>query len=103
MLQRVYSAPYPGPQALENSEDRESTAGLEDFFEWDLSKPADIISVYLLIQNIDKWTAGPFRERVEESVKALSKSITQATETYIPWRREHACQETSLKRKKIRL
>jgi solute carrier family 25 carnitine/acylcarnitine transporter 20/29 len=57
------------------------------FHEWLLDKPGDILQVYFLIRNIDKWTVGKFRERVEHGVGELVKAIVHKKQKFSPWRR----------------
>jgi len=90
----VYSAPYPGLLSLSSSADEKDGSPKDlmrrppEFFEWDLSRPEDIISVFLLIRNLDQWTAGRFRERIEKGVEALGQAITQGGCAFAPWRHE---------------
>lgn len=90
----MYSAPYPGSLSLSSSADekdgspKDTKRSTPEFFEWDLSRPEDIISVFLLIRNIDQWTAGRFRERIEKGVEALGQAITQGGCAFEPWRHE---------------
>jgi len=72
----VLSAPFPGPK-----DDN------VDFHEWQLDRPGDILQVYFLIRNIDKWTVGKFRERVVEGVDDLVKAIVHKNQKFNPWRR----------------
>lgn len=81
MMQAVLSAPYPGPDADEDG---------KVFHEWDLDQPGDILSVFLLIRSFDTWTAGRFKERVEQGVAALVEAVTEDGDLYCPWKREEA-------------
>ncbi|CDO73193.1 hypothetical protein BN946_scf185007.g248 [Trametes cinnabarina] len=76
----IYSAPYGGPPLQERR--KRSSA----FHEWDLAKPADIIGVYLLMRNLDRWTARAFCEAVTAGVSELARRV-QAGQTIMPWRR----------------
>jgi len=71
----VLSAPYPGsgPDGT--------------FHEWKLDRPSDIISVYFLIRNIDKWTTGKFCERVTSGINDLVKAVVVDGKKFEPWRR----------------
>ncbi|TDL28118.1 hypothetical protein BD410DRAFT_761511 [Rickenella mellea] len=75
----VHSAPYPGKDT-----DNHNTAM---FHEWNLDLPADILEVYILIRNIDVWTAGRFRDRVELGIKQLARAVVKGNESYFPWKR----------------
>ncbi|KAF7985320.1 hypothetical protein HWV62_6507 [Athelia sp. TMB] len=71
----VLSAPYTG-------------SGADGaFHEWKLDRPSDILQVYFLIRNIDKWTTGKFCERVIKGVNDLLKAIIVEEKTFKPWRR----------------
>ncbi|KAJ6519671.1 hypothetical protein C8R45DRAFT_754452, partial [Mycena sanguinolenta] len=74
----IYSAPYL-------VEDRGE--GADTFHEWQLDKAADIVEVFFLIENIDRWTMTSFCERVIKGVKDLQESVVQRKEPYIPWKR----------------
>jgi hypothetical protein len=67
-------------------------------FEWDLSKPADILTVFLIMRNIDDWTSTVFKERVEHGVRALADAVANRGDAYRPWRVE----DTALQTKKSR-
>jgi solute carrier family 25 (mitochondrial carnitine/acylcarnitine transporter), member 20/29 len=73
----VLSAPYPG------SEDENNAT----FHEWLLERPGDILQVYFLIQNIDRWTVGRFLERVVIGVNELVEAVMHNKAKYDPWRR----------------
>jgi solute carrier family 25 (mitochondrial carnitine/acylcarnitine transporter), member 20/29 len=57
------------------------------FHEWLLKRPCDILEVHFLIQNIDRWTVGKFRDRVANGVNDLVDAIVLKKEKYEPWRR----------------
>lgn len=76
----MFSAPYPGPGADE--------PGAAIFHEWNLDQPCDILQVYLLLRNLDAWTAGRFRERVEDGVMALVEAVVHGGQLYSPWKRQ---------------
>jgi hypothetical protein len=57
------------------------------FHEWLLERPSDILQVHFLIQNIDLWTVGKFRERVVEGVSDLVEAVVRKKAKYKPWRR----------------
>lgn len=75
----MLSAPYPGPG-------QPRTDGR--FHEWCLDQPADILQVYFLIKNIDRWTAGPFRKRVANGLHDLMNCREREKQAYRPWKRE---------------
>ncbi|KAI5124086.1 hypothetical protein M0805_000901 [Coniferiporia weirii] len=74
----IFSAAYP---AVSHPE-----LDFSDFHEWDLYKPADILSVFLLVRNLDIWTANTFRKRVEDGVNALTKAVVEDGRPYVPWK-----------------
>ncbi|OSD03550.1 hypothetical protein PYCCODRAFT_1466922 [Trametes coccinea BRFM310] len=76
----IYSAPYGGPP-FKGRRKRSSA-----FHEWDLAKPADIISVYLLMTNLDRWTTGAFCDAVVAGTSELARRV-HAGQTVVPWRR----------------
>ena len=47
------------------------------FHEWSLRKPSDILKVYLFLCNIDRWTAGPFRNAIVTRLQALGKTAAE--------------------------
>jgi solute carrier family 25 carnitine/acylcarnitine transporter 20/29 len=57
------------------------------FHEWLLERPSDILQVHFLIQNIDRWTVGKFRDRVISGVNDLVEAVVQNKTAYKPWRR----------------
>jgi len=76
----VQSAPFPGL-------DHEDEANKDVFHEWRLDQPGDIIQVFLLIRNIDRWTVGRFRERVTSGVQELVHSVLTERRKFKPWKR----------------
>jgi len=74
----VLSAPYPGS--------KESKLD-SHFHEWLLDKPGDILQVYFLVRNIDRWTVGKFRERVVHNINNFVEAIVRKEQKYKPWRR----------------
>jgi len=74
----VLSAPYPG-----SKENRLNG----NFHEWLLDRPSDILQVYFLIRNIDRWTVGKFRERIGHGINDLVEAIVQKGGKFKPWRR----------------
>jgi len=54
--------------------------------EWNLEKQEDILRVFLLVRNIDKWTQTVFRDKVIRGVGDLLKSVKKGG-SYQPWRR----------------
>ena len=74
------SAPYTGPQ-------KKSTRRKNLFHDWDLSKPADIIEVYLLLRNLDRWTVEGFRTRVVGGIMGLVQEVSQRGRRVLQWRR----------------
>lgn len=75
----MLSAPYPGA----NKDD--SNDGM--FHEWLLDRPSDILQVYFLIKNIDRWTVGKFRERVVKGIDNLVETVVRRDQKFKPWRR----------------
>ncbi|THV05994.1 hypothetical protein K435DRAFT_789742 [Dendrothele bispora CBS 962.96] len=51
----VYSAPYMEEEARKEKE-------------WELHKPSDLLEVFLILRNIDRFTTGPFVEKVEKGM-----------------------------------
>ncbi|KLO15054.1 hypothetical protein SCHPADRAFT_902769 [Schizopora paradoxa] len=90
----VQSAPYP-PSTLDeqsiiepdSDEDDHGSIPAPIFHEWNLERPGDIISTYLVLRNIDAWTSGRFRQRVQEGVEALVHAVTHDNAKYKPWKR----------------
>ncbi|KAH9897982.1 hypothetical protein C8Q73DRAFT_683286 [Cubamyces lactineus] len=76
----IYSAAYSGPPT--KKERRLSGA----FHEWDLAKPEDIIRVFLLMRNLDRWMTGAFCDAVVAGVTDLASKV-QLGYTIPPWRR----------------
>ncbi|KAI0330608.1 hypothetical protein GY45DRAFT_1250501, partial [Cubamyces sp. BRFM 1775] len=76
----IYSAAYSGPPT--RKERRRSGA----FHEWDLAKPGDIIRVFLLMRNLDRWMTGAFCDAVVAGVTDLASKV-QLGYTIPPWRR----------------
>jgi solute carrier family 25 (mitochondrial carnitine/acylcarnitine transporter), member 20/29 len=74
----VLSAPYPG-----SKEDEGSAL----FHEWQLERPSDILQVHFLIQNIDRWTVGKFRDLVVNGVTTLVGTVVNDGGRYGSWRR----------------
>ncbi|KAI8981245.1 hypothetical protein BD414DRAFT_419862 [Trametes punicea] len=81
IVSMIYSAAYGGSGTKD--ERRRSAA----CYEWDLAEPADIIQVYLLMRNLDRWTTGPFCEAVIAGVKDLARRVQAGQLTVMPWRR----------------
>ncbi|KAF9462090.1 hypothetical protein BDZ94DRAFT_1290407 [Collybia nuda] len=75
----ILSAPYPG--AAESGSDENT------FHEWQLDRPSDILAVYFLIRNLDRWTNTTFRELVVKGVNDLRDSIVDQNGEYFPWKR----------------
>lgn len=106
---KIYSATFPGPSVIEEAESSLSAASrstantqpsvdASDFFEWDLFKPADILCVFIVLRNLDRWIAHGFRDRVLRGVNECAKAVVQEDKPYMPWRRE----ENALKPKILR-
>lgn len=57
------------------------------FHEWQLDQPSDILAVYFLIRNLDRWTNKGFRARVVKGVNDLVDSVINRSEDYHPWKR----------------
>ncbi|KAF5375027.1 hypothetical protein D9758_000436 [Tetrapyrgos nigripes] len=55
--------------------------------EWNLEDPADLLEVYFLLRNIDSFTIGSFRERVNQGVQRLLGAVVDEGKTFEPWRR----------------
>ncbi|KAI0375424.1 hypothetical protein BV20DRAFT_1073454 [Pilatotrama ljubarskyi] len=79
---RICSAAYSGPQSQDTR--RTSTA----FHQWDLAKPSDIIQVYLLIRNLDRWTTGRFCQSVISAVTKFASEVQAGKTSLVPWRRK---------------
>ncbi|KAJ3783380.1 hypothetical protein GGU11DRAFT_5491 [Lentinula aff. detonsa] len=78
----VYSAPY-----IRSVESKDSAKGNQEYHRWDLTRASDILDLYFLINNIDRWTTRGFLGRVNNGVSALEKSIVEDGKTFEPWRR----------------
>ena len=85
--QCIFSAPYPGQDALSEAGEGRRSPNEDQFYEWDLKQPAHILEVFFLIQNIDRWTVTEFQALVQEGVDAFAKSVKARTVKYVPWRR----------------
>lgn len=48
---------------------------------------SDILQIYFLVRNIDRWTVGKFRELVVHGIHNLVEAIVHKKQTYKPWRR----------------
>ncbi|KAI0961701.1 hypothetical protein AcV7_000735 [Taiwanofungus camphoratus] len=77
----IRSAAYPGPK---NHNRR--TSGI--FHEWHLDEPNDILQVFLLIRNMDRWTVGGFRDRVIAGINQLVCDVVQQGHKFTPWKRK---------------
>lgn len=73
----ILSVPYPGACVSEDDTDL--------FHEWQLDKPSDILAVYFMIRNLDRWTNGGSRERAVRGVNTLLEDINKG-ERYQPWK-----------------
>ncbi|KAH9858225.1 hypothetical protein C2E23DRAFT_803173 [Lenzites betulinus] len=78
---KIYSAPYGGPSQVGR---RESCP----FHQWNLAEPADIIQVYLLMRNLDHWTAGAFRDAVITGITGLAQRVEAGEAHAVAWRRK---------------
>ncbi|KAL5495091.1 hypothetical protein ACEPAI_553 [Sanghuangporus weigelae] len=111
---KIFSAAYPGSIAIEEADQEEngtspsaasrSTAYSQpvleasEFFEWDLFEPADILCVFIVLRNLDRWIAHGFRDRVLRGINARVKAVVEEDKPYMPWRIE----ESALKAKVLR-
>lgn len=77
----VRSALFPGPRG-DNGGGEGNHA-----HEWNLDSPAHIIEVFLLIKNIDHWTANGFLKCVEAGIADLVDSVLVEGCPYQPWKR----------------
>ncbi|PIL31551.1 hypothetical protein GSI_06253 [Ganoderma sinense ZZ0214-1] len=75
----IVSAPYPGHPKKSRRKNL--------FHDWDLSQPAGIIQVYLLLRNLDRWTVDGFRTRVVQGIISLVKQVSQNDRQVLQWRR----------------
>lgn len=73
-VKTILSAPYPGIDKT-------------TFHEWQLNRPSDILAVYLLIRNLDRWTSTTFRELVVKGVNDLANDVVSKQGNYRPWKR----------------
>ena len=55
--------------------------------EWNLRSPADIIQVFILIKNIDRWTHNGFVKCIEAGIADLEDSVLVKRCAYQPWKR----------------
>ncbi|TFY76433.1 hypothetical protein EWM64_g7580 [Hericium alpestre] len=76
----VRSAPFPGLDPVEEKDNKV-------FHEWRLDDPCEVIQVFLLIRNIDRWTMGTFRERIDDGIQHLVNSVFTERQKYRPWKR----------------
>ncbi|KAJ7487434.1 hypothetical protein B0H11DRAFT_1913140 [Mycena galericulata] len=74
-LKVVYSAPYRVVKEDEDDNNEDDNAGI--FHEWQLDRASDIVEVFFLIENIDRWTMNGFRERAIRGVHDLVDSVVQ--------------------------
>ncbi|KAI0830735.1 hypothetical protein BC628DRAFT_1313124 [Trametes gibbosa] len=77
----ICSAPYA---SLSQTDRRRSSA----FHQWNLAEPADIIEVYLLIRNLDRWTAGMFRDTVVADITTLAQRVEAKQTDVVSWVRK---------------
>ncbi|KAF9229122.1 hypothetical protein BS17DRAFT_4779 [Gyrodon lividus] len=75
----VMSAPYSGFEEDSRVSDRL-------FHEWVLDNPRDILQVYFLVRNIDKWTCSQFHSRIVAGLNGLVESIILKDGSYQPWK-----------------
>jgi len=71
----ILSAPYPG------------TRGHGTFHEWQLERPGEMLQVFFLVKNIDRWTMGPFQDRVRSGINDLVDAVVNEDQIYEPWKR----------------
>jgi len=55
--------------------------------EWNLQSPADIIQVFILLKNIDRWTHDGFVKCIEAGIADLEDSVLAKGYVYQPWKR----------------
>jgi hypothetical protein len=55
--------------------------------EWKLDEPAQIIQIYILTKNIDRWTVDGFLKFVEKGIADLENSVLVDGCRYQPWKR----------------
>jgi solute carrier family 25 (mitochondrial carnitine/acylcarnitine transporter), member 20/29 len=48
---------------------------------------SDILQIYFLVRNIDRWTVGKFRELVVHGIRNLVEAIVHKKQKYKPWKR----------------
>lgn len=76
----VMSAPYTG------GFEEDASQCTQPFHQWNLNRPSDILQVYHIIRNIDKWTCTGFHKRVVEGLSEITEDITHKDGLYHPWR-----------------
>ncbi|RDB28803.1 hypothetical protein Hypma_015691 [Hypsizygus marmoreus] len=79
----ILSAPYPGVSTMALG----AESGEDMFHEWQLDQPSDILAVYFLIRNLDRWTTKGFRDRIIHGVSSLVDNVTNKGMGYRPWKR----------------
>ena len=78
----------PSTTSTQSSVTESSDSDTSPSSEWDLSRPSDILCVFLLLRNLDDWMATSFKARVERGVRGLARSISKDGEAYRPWRHD---------------
>ena len=98
LVQTIQSAPFPGlqPISTESNSPSANTASTPNtsicstsskiFHEWHLDKPEDILRVFLIIRNIDSYTADAFFKRVQKGLLDLVAQMNEGGDVYRPWK-----------------
>lgn len=66
---------------------RESSSNL--FHVWKLDKESDILSVFLLLRNIDNYTEGRFKQIIMSDLEKFVQAVVEKDgKVYRPWKRK---------------
>lgn len=63
---------------------------LDDTNGWNLENEADIVSVYLVLRNIDRYTEGRFKRRIHSGLVSLVQDVERKGKMYQPWKRKNS-------------
>lgn len=45
-----------------------------------------MLSIFLLLRNLDVWTSTTFKKRVEDGVNAFAEDVSNGVRRYMPWK-----------------
>ncbi|KAH7107184.1 hypothetical protein BKA62DRAFT_632127 [Auriculariales sp. MPI-PUGE-AT-0066] len=82
----VFSARYSPPRADNRRISGASAASSSPDFAWNLKKEADILSVFLLVRNIDEWTSTKFRDLIIRKVTKFAQHVQEGKVEFAVWK-----------------